>query len=121
MRRSIRPLFVVLSLLLGASAFAANERRHKPAEYQDVTDEDRAAARERARKRIGEWHETDLPPEYQFPWMPVGFVALLLVIAVPFGWAAYNRSSKELRDVAAGLAPPTPKKRSKPAPVAEEE
>ena len=50
-------LILALSLLFGASAFAANERRHKPSEYQEITDEDRGAARERARSRVSSWRE----------------------------------------------------------------
>jgi len=120
MRRSISALVVALSLLAGASAFAANERRHKPSEYQEVTDEDRAAARERSRSRVSSWRETELPPEYQFPWLQIGFAALTLAIAVPFAWAAYNRHAKELREIEAGTSP-TPRKRSSKAVVSPEE
>lgn len=120
MRRSISGFLVALSLLAGASAFAANERRHKPSEYQEITDEDRTAARERARTRVSTWRETELPPEYQFPWMQVGFVALTLAIAVPFAWAAYIRHSKELREIEAGNNAPVRKRSSKP-PVASQE
>lgn len=119
MRRSISTLFLALSLVVGASAFAANERRHKPSEYQEITDEDRAAARERARSRVSEWRETELPPEYEFPWMQIGFVALAFAIAVPFAWAAYNRHAAEVRAIAEATAP-TPRKRKAAATPAEE-
>lgn len=114
MRRPISGFLVALSLLVGASAFADNERRHKPSEYQEITDEDRAAARARARSRVSEWRETELPPEYHFPWLQLGFVALTIGIAVPFAWSAYNRHAKELRELE--VSNPGPRKRSKASP-----
>lgn len=118
MRRHLSGILVALSFLVGASALAANERRHKPSEYQEITDEDRAAARDRARNKVSTWRETELPPEYKFPWMQFGFVALTLGIAIPFAWSAYNRHAKELRELEA--ANPAPRKRSKAAPAQEE-
>lgn len=114
-------LLIALSLTLGTATIAAAER-HKPAEYQDITDEERAAAKERSRSHMGSWKEVDLPPEYHFPWMQIGFICAALAIAVPFAWSAYNRSAKELRDTDAFAQNGPPKKRAKPAaPVAEEE
>ena len=118
MRRPINGLFLALSLSLGASAFAANERRHKPSEYQEITDEDRTAAREKARSRVSSWRETELPPEYEFPWMQIGFVALAFVVATPFAIGAYNRHAAEVRAIAEA-SNTSPRKRSKPAPVEE--
>ena len=112
MRRSISGLFLALSLSMGASAFAANERRHKPGEYQEITDEDRTAARERARSRVSSWRETELPPEYHFPWMQIGFVVLAFAIAAPFAWGAYNRHAAESR-AAAEASNTAPRKRTK--------
>jgi len=106
-------VFIALSVVLGTSAFAANEKRRKPAEFQDVTEEDRAAARERSRNRMGTWREVDPIPESTFPWMQLGFVALTFAIAAPFAWGYYNRSSKELRDANAFVN--QPRKRSSKA------
>lgn len=110
MRRSISGLLLALSLCLGASAFAANERRHKPTEYQELSEEDRAAAREKQRSRVSTWRETELQPEYEFPWMQIGFVVLAFAIAAPFAYGAYNRHAAEVREIAAATAP---RKRSK--------
>lgn len=98
MRRST--LFLALSLLMSATALAANERRHKPSEYQEITEEDRDAARLRARSKVSTWRETELPPEYEFPWMQIGFVALAFVVATPFAVGAYNRHAAEVRAIA---------------------
>lgn len=111
MRRSTSGLFLALSLSLGASAFAANERRHKPSEYQEISDEERKAARERQRNRVSTWQETQLPPEYEFPWMQIGMVALAFAVAAPFAYGAYNRHAAEVREMAAASAPP--RKRAK--------
>ena len=110
MRRPITGLILTLSLAFGASAFAANERRHKPSEYQEISDEDRAAARERARSRVSAWRETELPPEYSFPWMQIGFVAAAFLLAAPFAYGAYNRHAALVRSVAEANTP-TPRKR----------
>ncbi|MDP2270954.1 MAG: hypothetical protein Q8K32_09505 [Archangium sp.] len=118
MRRTINGLFLALSLSLGASAFAANERRHKPSEYQEITDEDRTAAREKARSRVSSWRETELPPEYEFPWMQIGFVALAFVVATPFAIGAYNRHAAEVRAIAEA-SNTSPRKRVKAAPAEE--
>jgi hypothetical protein len=120
MRRSLAALLLSLGLVTGASAFAANERRHKPAEFQEISEEDRAAARERARNRVSAWREgADMPPEYKFPWMQLGFTALMFAIALPFAWGAYNRHAREIREREAALAPPARKTRAKAAPVEE--
>lgn len=118
MRRSLSALLLAVTLSSGATALAENERRHKPAEYQEISDEDRAAARERSRNKVSQWRETQLPPEYKFPWMQIGFTVLTLGLAIPFGWSMYRNSSRELRDRAVPL--PTPRKRSKPEVQAEE-
>lgn len=119
MRRSLAALLLSLGLLTGASAFGANERRHKPAEFQEISEEDRAAARVRARNKVSTWREADPVPEYQFPWMPIGFTVLTLGIAAPFAWAAYNRHAKELREREA--AAPQPRRRTKATPETAEE
>ena len=119
MRRSISGLFLALSLVTGATAFAANERRHKPSEYQELTEEDRKAAKEKSRSRVSTWRETELPPEYEFPWMQIGFVALAFAIAIPFGWAAYSRHATEVRAIAEA-SNTAPRKRTKAAAPAEE-
>lgn len=119
MRRSLASLLLALGLLTGATALAANERRHKPADYQEITEEDRSAARDRARHKVRQWREADPMPEYHFPWMPIGFTVLTLGLAAPFAWAAYNRHAKELRERAA-LAP-QPRKRTKPTTETAEE
>ncbi len=110
MRRPLAGLILTLSLVFGASAFAANERRHKPSEYQELSEEDRNAARERARSRVSEWRETELPPEYEFPWMQIGFVAAAFLIAAPFAYGAYNRHAAEVRAIAEASAPPRKRK-----------
>jgi hypothetical protein len=120
MRRSINGLFLALSLVLGASAFAANERRHKPSEYQEITDDDRNAARARAKSKVSTWRETELPPEYEFPWMQVGFVALAFAIALPFAWGAYNRHAAEVRAIAEA-ANTGPRKRAPKAALPQDE
>ncbi|MGV3619363.1 MAG: hypothetical protein ACO1OB_01025 [Archangium sp.] len=97
MRRAIQTVLLVLSLSVAASAFAANGRQ-KPTEYQEVTDEDRAAARERARNRVSTWTEANMPEEYEFPWMRIGFVVLAFAIATPFALIAYRNSSQELKE-----------------------
>ncbi len=115
MRRSTHTLLLVFTLTAASAAFAANERRNKPSEYQEVTDEDRAAARERARTRVSTWNDSELPPEYSFPWMQLGFIALAFAIATPIAWIAYRNSSKELKDANA-FAQQQPRKRpAKPA------
>ena len=107
MRRS-RAWFVFFLLSLPIAAHAANEKaekHRKVSEFQDVTEEERAAARQRARNRMSAWHETDLPPEYHFPWMQIGFVVLAFAVATPFAWSAYKRSAKELKEADAFTQP----------------
>lgn len=109
------PAFVVLLLLvLGGSAWASgNADRHRRLNgYQEITDEDRAAARERARNPISKYSETEVPPEYHFPWMQIGFVVLAFAVATPFAWGAYKRSARELKSADAFAAT---RRRSKPS------
>ena len=73
----LRPArFALLSLGLLASVTALGaDRRGKPAEYQasELTEAERAAARERARNRMNAWGADEPAPEFKFPWMMVGF------------------------------------------------
>jgi Flp pilus assembly protein TadB len=95
-------------LLAAGSASAANERRsNKPAEYQtnELTEADRAAARERARHRMNEWRGDEPPPEgFKIPWMPIIFVSLTLMVAAPFGIYVYRQQARELREADAFAA-----------------
>lgn len=114
---------LVLSLGLLASATALGDRRGKPAEYQasELTEAERAAARERSRNRMNAWGADEPAPEFKFPWMMVGFSVLALGIAAPFAYGAYQRQAKELR-AADAFAPPAGRKRKAAAePEAEEE
>lgn len=99
MRRAIQLSLLLLGVSLATSAFAeGGPKRNRPADYQEITDEDRAAARERARNRVSTWNDAEIPPEYEFPWMQLGFVALAFLIATPVAWIAYRNSSKELKE-----------------------
>lgn len=109
-----RFLLIALSLALGTSALASNERKHKPGEYQELSEEEKAAMKEKNRNRMGEWNETDLPPEYHFPWMQLGFIALAFAVATPFAWFTYKKFAVETDEYNAASAPPSvPKKRTK--------
>ena len=111
--RSIRLVLFALSLALATSAIGANERKHKPGEFQELSEEEKAAMKEKGRNRMGEWNETDLPPEYHFPWMQLGFIVLAFGVAAPFAWIAYKKFAVESDEYNAAAAPPTPKKRTK--------
>ncbi|MFO0596966.1 MAG: hypothetical protein U0228_16745 [Myxococcaceae bacterium] len=115
MRRSPRLLLLALAVGLALPAFAENERRHRPTEYQEMTDEEKAALKEKQRNRMGTWNENDLPPEYHFPWMQIGFIGLAIVIAIPFGWVAYKRFATETNEAIAAATPAPPRKRTKTA------
>lgn len=105
MRRSIQLVAVALSLSFATAAFAANERRIKPNDYQEMSDEEKAAAKTRARSKITAWNETAVPPEYEFPWMPITFSVLALGLAAPFAWRAWKAYSSETREAAAAANP----------------
>ncbi len=106
MRRSVHLLLLTVSLSGATASFAANERRIKPSEYQEMTEEEKAAAKARARNRMTAWSETATPPEYQFPWMPLVFTVVAFSIAAPFAWGAWKRYSNEQREVNAAAATP---------------
>ncbi len=106
-------LVLSFGLLTGATALGANERRSpKPAEFQtnEITEAERAAARERARHRMNAWKTDEPVPEYKFPWMLLGFTVLTIGIAAPFAYGAYQRQAKELREAEA-FAATGPRKR----------
>lgn len=117
MRRSLSALLLAVSLAGATSALAANERRVKPAEYQEMSEEEKAAAKARARNRMSAWNESAVPQEYHFPWMPVVFTLLAFSVAAPFAWGAWKRYSSEQREVNEAAAPAAPpvRKRTKTA------
>ena len=68
----------------------------------ELTEEEREAARVRARYKMGTWRESEAPPpEFAFPWMPLGFTLLIFALAAPFAWSAYRRDAKEMPDTKA--------------------
>ena len=97
MRRSLR--FVFLSLALyGAAAAAKSGFRGKPQDFvpTEMTEEEREAARVRARYKMSVYHEPeDAPKEAKFPWMQIGFTLLTFAVASPFAWASYKRTVGE--------------------------
>ena len=113
MLRTARVALLSFGLLASATALAA-DRRGKPAEYQanELTEAERAAARERARNRMGAWVTDEPAPEYKFPWMLLGFSILALGLAAPFAYNAYQRQAKELREADAFAQPPGRKRKA---------
>lgn len=101
MVRALSAATLLSCLLVAGAAQAANERRGKPAEYKtdELTEAERAAARERARHRVSDWRGDEPPPEgFKIPWMPITFSLLALGIAAPFAVSAYRNQAKELRE-----------------------
>lgn len=121
MSRTSRLVVLSLGLLASATALGA-DRRGKPAEYQpsEITEAERAAARERARNRMNAWGADEPAPEFKFPWMLVGFAVLAFGIAAPFAYGAYQRQAKEFREADA-FAPPAGRRRKAAAEGEEEE
>jgi hypothetical protein len=107
MRRSLATILLVASLLTGATALAAGGRKLQ--EYQEVQQPElQDEAQPRGRRRLSTWQEADpLTPEPRVPWMFIGLAAMLVALATPFAWSAYQRTSKELSEANAfaGQAP----------------
>jgi hypothetical protein len=74
----------------------------QPYEAVELTEEEREAARHRARNKMGTWRETVLPPpESHFPWMPLGFTLLTFAVVTPFAWSSYRRHVEQAPDTRA--------------------
>ncbi|MEW6434518.1 MAG: hypothetical protein AB1730_23700 [Myxococcota bacterium] len=110
MRRHLAILVFALSVLSGATAFAAGGRKVQEFQEVEMTDEEREQAQNRGRHRVSRWQEEkQLPPETPFPWMFVGLCAAVLALAAPFAWGAYKRTSDELKEASA-FGPQTPRR-----------
>ena len=66
----------------------------------ELTEDEREAARSKARYKMGTWKESKVPPpERPIPWMPLGFTLLTFAVVAPFAWAAFRRHVEEAPDV----------------------
>jgi hypothetical protein len=127
----MRRFLILYALMMAFAALAdtgtgatkgTGGRRGKPQDFQatEMTDEEREAARVRARYRMGTWREAEpVQAEPKFPWMPIGFTLLSFAVVAPFAWNAYRGTAKELANTA--TFGPQPRRRRAPTPAAEPE
>ncbi len=64
-----------------------------------LTEEEREAARARARQKMGTWVESEPPPPASpFPWGPLFATLLAFAVAAPLAWSSYRRHIAEMPD-----------------------
>jgi hypothetical protein len=97
---------MTMALVLSSVSAVAQRPAAAPKEFRagEQTVQQREEARTKARYKMNTWHEADdnLPQEFQFPWMPIGFTLLCFAVVTPFAMAMYRRMSAELEATEAG-------------------
>lgn len=98
----MRPLFfsrllVVLVLVTGGAALA-QRRQLQSFQGEEMTQEERDAARARPKYNINSYGRDIQIKEEPIPWKALGLGFFALMVTAPFAWRAYRSTTKEIAD-----------------------
>jgi hypothetical protein len=90
-------LVVVLVLVTGGAALA---QRRQLQDFQggEMTQQEREAARGRAKYNINGYTKDIRIKEEPIPWMAIGLAAVAFAVTAPFAWRIYKGTTKEMAD-----------------------
>ncbi|WP_223631876.1 hypothetical protein [Corallococcus sp. EGB] len=99
---SLPRLVLVLALVWGGAVLAQPQRR-QPSEFKErkeLTQAEKDAAKARAMGNNLNGYGKDVQiKETPVPWMAIGLVAIVFVVATPFAIRAYRGTVKDMSDV----------------------
>ncbi|NOK37309.1 hypothetical protein HMI49_29355 [Corallococcus exercitus] len=99
---SLPRLVLVLALVWGGAVLAQPQRR-QPQEFQnrkELTQAEKDAAKARAMGNNLNGYGKDVQiKETPIPWMAIGLVGIVFLVATPFAIRAYRGTVKEMADV----------------------
>lgn len=117
-------LALVSLSLFSAAAYAQSRRPHEFQAPREMSEAEIAAAKERSRagSDINRWGKDTTGEVAGPPWMAIGLMVLVFVVAAPFALRAYQNTASEIRERSGASAPnaparsPPPARRSPPRP-----
>jgi hypothetical protein len=90
-------LLVVLVLVSGGAALA-QRRSLNSFQGEEMTQEQRDAARSKPKYNINDYGRDIKVKEEPFPWMALGLAGLVFAVVSPFAYRAYRSTSKEMAE-----------------------
>lgn len=117
--RLTRYAYVALVGLSLSSAVALAQTR-RPQEFQaprEMSEEEIAAAKERSKSNLHSYGKDATAEVSPVPWMAIGLIGLVFLVAAPFALRAYRDTASEIRErtVGGGGGGGVPKARRPPA------
>jgi hypothetical protein len=94
---SLSRLLVVLVLVSGGAALA---QRRQLGQFQgeEMTQEQRDAARSKPKYNINDYGRDIKVKEEPFPWMALGLAGIVFAAVSPFAYRAYKSTTKDIND-----------------------
>lgn len=90
-------LLVVLVLVTGGAALA--QRRHlQDFQGEEMTQQEREAARARPKYNINAYGKDIQIKEEPIPWKAIGLAVIAFAVTAPFAWRAYKGTTKEIAE-----------------------
>ncbi|HYO66505.1 MAG TPA: hypothetical protein VEU33_10510 [Archangium sp.] len=90
-------LLVVLVLVTGGAALA-QRRQLQSFQGEEMTQEERDAARSRPKYNINAYGRDIQIKEEPMPWKAIGLGVIAMIVAAPFAWRAYRSTTKEMSE-----------------------
>jgi hypothetical protein len=90
-------LLVVLVLVSGGAALA-QRRQLNQFQGEEMTQEQRDAARSKPKYNINGYGKDIKVKEEPFPWMALGLAGIVFAVSAPFAYRAYKSTTKEISD-----------------------
>jgi hypothetical protein len=94
---SLSHLLVVLVLVSGGAA-VAQRRQLNQFQGEEMTQEQRDAARSRPKYNINDYGRDIKVKEEPFPWMALGLAGIVFAVISPFAYRAYKSTTKDIAD-----------------------
>lgn len=94
---SLSRLLVVLVLVTGGAALA-QRRQLQNFEAEEMTQEERAAARSRPKYNINSYGRDIQIKEEPIPWKAIGLGFIAMLVTAPFAWRAYKSTTREMAE-----------------------
>ncbi|WP_395803863.1 hypothetical protein [Archangium minus] len=94
---SVSHLLVVFVLVTGGAALAQRRQLHD-FQGQEMTQEEREAARSRPKYNINSYGNDIQIKEEPIPWKALGLACIAFLVTAPFAWRIYKGTTKEIAE-----------------------
>jgi hypothetical protein len=98
MRSSLLSRLLVVLVLVSGGAALAQRRQLNQFQGEEMTQEQRDAARSKPKYNINAYGKDIKVKEEPFPWMALGLAGIVFAAVSPFAYRAYKSTTKDIAD-----------------------